>query len=196
MILFNKGSEKVVTDIKLERLKDISEEEFLQFGHIIGREDTNKNWVTVTPEFDAYTDIVPGLKNESGRFSVGMLVVREKPEGELILWTEYHEGSIEFLFPLGGRQIVFVLAPPGPEPSLEKTRAFVIGPNEGIMLSRKVWHHPPFALSERTRCLMPRYGDLAERNGILSDRKTVYYGENYRGYAGIKIGEYKIRLIL
>ena len=105
-------------------------------------------------------------------------------------------GASSFFFLLGGKQILFVLAPPGPEPSIEKTRAFIIGPNEGIMLNRGTWHHPPYALSETTRCLMPRYGDLVERNGVLSDRKTVYYGEEYRGYTGVKIGEYKLRLIL
>jgi ureidoglycolate hydrolase len=184
-----------VTDIKLEKLKDISEKEFEEFGYIIGREDQTKAWVTVTPDFVGYTDILPFLKNEQGRFSMGMLVVKEKPKGELVLWSEYHENCLEFFFPLDGKQVVFIMAPPGPAPDLEKTRAFVVGPDEGIMIKSGVWHHPPYGLSETTKCLMPRFGELIEKDGRLAN-KTFYYGEEYRGYTGKKIGEFKIRVIL
>jgi ureidoglycolate hydrolase len=185
-----------VHDVHLEKLKDIAPADFEEFGVIVGREDPAGPGIAVTPEFTAYTDLVPFLKSEKGIFSVGMLVLKEKPKGELIVWTEYHEGSFELFFPLGGKQIVFVLAPPGQAPSTEKTRAFLIGPNEGILLNKGVWHHPPFAVSDVTPCLMPRFGDLIEKDGKLVDRKTNYYGENYRGYTGQKIGEYKIRLVL
>lgn len=185
-----------IKDIKLEKLKDISDKEFEEFGYIIGREDPTKDWVAITPDFVGYTNILPFLNDEPGQLSMGMLVVKEKPLGELVLWCEYHEGCLEFFFPLGGKQVVFVMAPPGPAPDLEKTRAFVIGPNEGIMIKRGVWHHPPYGLSETTKCLMPRYGNYEVIDGRLSDAKTIYYGEEYRGYTGNKIGEFKIRVIL
>jgi ureidoglycolate hydrolase len=185
-----------VHDVKLEKLKDVRPEEFKEFGYIVGRAVESREFVAVTPEFVAYTDLIPKFKNEKGRFSVGLLMLNEKPEGELIEWTEYHEGSYELFFPMGGKQIVFVMAPPGPVPEIEKTRAFLIGPNEGIMLNKKVWHHPPFSVQDVTPCVMPRFGDLVEREGRLTDRKTNYYGENYRGYTGEKIGEYRIRIVL
>jgi ureidoglycolate hydrolase len=185
-----------VHDVKLERLKDTSSEEFREFGCIVGRAEDNTEGVAVTPEFIAYTDLIPKFKNEKGRFSVGLLMLNEKPAGEILEWTEYHEGSFEMFFPMGGKQIVFVVAPPGPVPEIEKTRAFLIGPHEGIMLNKMVWHHPPFSVQDVTPCVMPRFGDLVEKEGRLTDRKTVYYGENYRGYTGRKIGEYRIRIVL
>ena len=185
-----------IYDVELEILKNISSEEFREFGYIIGREEDKMESVNVIPEFTSYPDIVPFLKNEKGRFSMGLLLLNEKPKGGLVVWTESHEGSYEFFFPLAGKQIIFVLAPPGPTPEVEKTRAFLIGPDEGIMLNKKVWHHPPIPVSGKTPCLLPRFGDLIEKEGKLVDRKTNYYGERNIGYHGKKIGEYKIRIIL
>ena len=42
---------------------------------------------------------------------------------------------MNFFIPLGGKEIIFILAPKGVIPSVEQTRAFVVGPDEGVLLN-------------------------------------------------------------
>jgi len=206
--------------VKVEPLCDISMREFSEFGRIVGRdEDTEEGKYNLHPidakaavEIDmlkAYWDLTP-FKGADGRFSMGMLFLRPKPLGEPITWTEVHYETYEWFFPLGGKQLIFVLAPKSPVPDPNKTRAFLVGPDEGVMLDEGTWHFPPFAPSGVTPCLMPRFGHLGEVNedvteafgkkyetplgnryfkGQLHALKTDYYGEGFGG-------EYNIRLVL
>jgi len=209
-----------IVDVKLESLSNVSMREFSKFGRIVGRdEDTEEGNYNLHPidvkaavDIDilkGYWDLIP-FKNVEGRFSMGMLFLKPKPLGEPLTWTEVHYETYEFFFPLGGKQLIFVLAPKSSHPDPEKTRAFLIGPDEGVMLDKGTWHYPPFALSGVTPCLMPRFGHLGEVNadvteafgkkwdtpigdryfkGQLHALKTDYYGEGYGG-------EYKIRIVL
>jgi len=209
-----------LVDVKLESLSDISMREFSEFGRIVGRdEDTEEGKYNLhpvdakaaveIPMLKAYWDLLP-FEGSDGRFSMGMLFLRPKPAGEIITWTEVHYETYEFFFPLGGKQLIFVLAPKSAKPDPNKTRAFLIGPDEGVLLDKGTWHFPPFAPSGVTPCLMPRFGHLGEvRNDVteaygkkydtpLGNRyfkdqlhalNTDYYGEGYEG-------EYNIRLIV
>jgi hypothetical protein len=38
-----------------------------------------------------------------------------------------------FLFSAGGRGLIFVLAAPGPRPDIDKVRAFLVGPDVGVL---------------------------------------------------------------
>lgn len=175
-----------VQDVKLERLRDISMREFSEFGRIIGRdEDTEEGKYNLHPidakaavdndMIKAYWDLVPFEPTDQERFSMGMLFLKSKDPGEPIDWTECHRQSYEFFFPLGGKQLIFVLCPPMDEPDLKKTRAFLVGPDEGVLLDKGTWHYPPFAANGITPCLMPRYGKLAVRHG----NKTRAYGKEW-----------------
>jgi len=209
-----------IVDVKVEPLCDISMREFSEFGRIVGRdEDTEEGKYNLHPidakaavEIDmlkAYWDLTP-FKEADGRFAMGMLFLRPKPLGEPITWTEVHYETYEWFFPLGGKQLIFVLAPKSPVPDPNKTRAFLVGPDEGVMLDEGTWHFPPFAPSGVTPCLMPRFGHLGEVNedvteafgkkyetplgnryfkGQLHALKTDYYGEGFGG-------EYNIRLVM
>ena len=207
-----------VVEVKLEKLSEISMKEFSEFGRIIGRDEENEEGaynlhpIDVKPAVETdmlkgYWDLVP-FKDVEGRFSMGMLFLRPKPLGEPITWTEVHYETYESFFPLGGKQFIFVLAPKAPRPDPKKTRAFLIGPDEGVMLDKGTWHFPPFALSGVTPCLMPRFGHLGEVTGDVTEAfgkkwdtpignryfkgqlhalKTDYYGEGYGGEYNIKI---------
>jgi len=215
-----KGGTVAIVDVKVEPLCDISMREFSEFGRIVGRdEDTEEGKYNLHPidakaavEIDmlkAYWDLTP-FKEADGRFAMGMLFLRPKPLGEPITWTEVHYETYEWFFPLGGKQLIFVLAPKSPVPDPNKTRAFLVGPDEGVMLDEGTWHFPPFAPSGVTPCLMPRFGHLGEVNedvteafgkkyetplgnryfkGQLHALKTDYYGEGFGG-------EYNIRLVM
>lgn len=210
-----------IVDVKLESLSNVSMREFSEFGRIVGRDEDkeegtyNLHPIDVKPavEIDilkAYWDLIP-FKNVEGRFSMGMLFLKPKPLGAPLTWTEVHYETYEFFLPLGGRQLIFVLAPKSPQPDPEKTRAFLVGPDEGVMLDKGTWHYPPFAPSGVTPCLMPRFGCLGEVTGDVTEAfgkkwdtpigdryfkgqlhalKTDYYGEGYGG------GEYNIRIVL
>ncbi|MDK2945135.1 MAG: hypothetical protein PWQ24_1850 [Mesotoga sp.] len=210
-----------VVDVKLEKLSEVSMRDFSTFGRIIGRdEDTEEGKYELHPVdakpavennmIKAYWDLIPFKDNKEDRFSMGMLFVYPKPIGEIVNWTEVHYETYEFFFPLGGKQFIFVLAPKSKIPEAEKTRAFLIGPNEGVLLNKGTWHYPPFAIDGPTPVLMPRFGKLGEVTGDVTEAfgkkwetpvgnryfkgqlhalKTDYYGEGYGG-------EYKIRIIL
>jgi len=148
------------------------------------------------------------MKDLKYRFGLGILWMKPKPEGTIIDWTECHPETYEIFVPLGGKEIIFVLAPPGDEPSVEKTRAFLIGSDEGVILDKGTWHYPPFAPYGVTPVLMPRYGDLKEVEGPVTEAfgkkydtssktyikgalhalDTRYYGEGFEG-------EYKVKVI-
>ena len=61
-----------------------------------------------------------------------------------------------------------IFGPPMEKPDPAKTRAFLVGPDEGILLDKKTWHYPPFAVNGITPCLMPRYGKLAVCKGNVT----------------------------
>jgi ureidoglycolate hydrolase len=173
-------------DVKLERLRDISMKEFSQFGRIIGRdEDSEEGSYNLHPidakaavdndMIKAYWDLIPFEPSDQERFSMGMLFLKSKPPGEPIDWSECHRQTHEFFFPLGGKQLIFVLCPPMDIPDPKKTRAFIVGPDEGVMLDKGTWHYPPFAVNGITPCLMPRYGKLGIRHGKV----TKAYGKEW-----------------
>ena len=175
-----------VHDVKLERLKDVTMREFSAFGRIIGRdEDTETGAYNLHPVdakaavdnnmIKAYWDLIPFPPSAEERFSMGMLFLRSKEPGKPLDWTECHRQTYEFFFPLGGKQLIFVLCPPMKVPDPAKTRAFLVGPDEGVMLDKGTWHYPPFAANGITPCLMPRYGKLAPRKG----KTTVAYGKSW-----------------
>ena len=207
-----------VHELKLESLKHVSMEEFSEYGRIIGRDEEQEEFLfhlrpvkplgvqDVDVAVQAFWDVVP-MKDLKYRFSLGMNWIKTKPEGTIIDWTECHLETYEFFFPLGGKELIFVLAPPGAEPSIEKTRAFLIGPDEGIMLDKRTWHYPPFAPYGITPVIMPRYGDLAEVTGSVTEAygrkyntpsppyikgglhclETEYYGKGFRGEYNFKV---------
>jgi len=124
-----------VCELKLESLKLLSIEEFSEYGRIIGRDEEQEDFLyplrPVNPlnvhdvdiAVKAFWDIVP-IKDLKYRFSMGMLWVKTKPDGTIIDWTECHPETYEFFFPLGGKELIFVLAPPGAEPNKEKTSVY------------------------------------------------------------------------
>jgi ureidoglycolate hydrolase len=206
--------------IKLESLKHVSMEDFSPFGRIIGRiEDYDDKVYNLHPmkpmeipdngvdiAVKVYWDLLP-FENKGERFSLGMVFVKPKPEGTIIDWTECHPDTYEVFLPLGGKEFIFVLCPKGSKPDPEKTRAFLIGPDEGILLDKGTWHFPPYAPYGITPIVMPRYGDLAEIEGPVTTAfgkkhetpsppfirgalhclNTMYYGKNYDGEYNIKV---------
>ncbi len=175
-----------VHEVKLERLRDIGMKEFSAFGRIIGRdEDTEEGKYNLHPidakaavdndMIKAYWDLLPFELSDQERFSMGMLFLKSKDPGEPIDWTECHKDTYEFFFPLGGKQLIFILCPPMAVPDPAQTRAFLVGPDEGVLLDKGTWHYPPFAINGITPCLMPRYGKLAPRTGKV----THAYGKDW-----------------
>jgi len=208
-----------VNEVKLQYLKLISMEEFSKFGRIVGRDEEkikekfNLHPVTplASPEIDvklkAYGHIFP-FKDTGERFSLGFLFMKHKPEGTIFDWTECHHEAYEIFFPLAGKELIFLMAPKGPIPDPKKTRAFLCGPDEGIIIDKGTWHYPPFAPSGVTPTLMLRYGHLAEvtgmeteafgekydtsskiynKNGALQALNSEYYGKGFEGEYNIKL---------
>ena len=165
-------------DVKLERLSDVTPEEFAPYGYIVGRKETSKLTMENTgSNLTVYWELLPVLKGEKGVLSVALLTFKPKDPGKLTDWMECHKGTAECFIPMGGKEIVYVGAPAGDKPDVDKARAFIVGPDEGIVIPKGVWHCAPYALNGPTQCLMPRYGDLVETDGgFLDSRKTVCYG--------------------
>jgi len=156
----------------------VTQEEFAPYGYIVGRKETGKPPIeNEGSNLTVYFDILPFLKEETGILSVALLTFKPKDPNKLTDWMECHEGTAEFFIPLGGKEIVYVGAPTGEKPDTAKIKAFIVGPNEGIVVTKGVWHCAPYALNGPTQCLMPRYGNLvANSDGILDDEKSAYYG--------------------
>ncbi len=210
-----------IVDVKLEKLSEVSMKEFSEFGRIVGRHEEKEEGIyechpiNVKPAVEndmikAYWDLIPYEDGANNRFSMGMLYVYPKPLGEPLTWTEVHYETYEYFIPLGGKQFIFVLAPKSKIPDVNKTRAFLVGPNEGVLLNLGTWHYPPFAIDGPTPILMPRYGKLGEITGDVTEAygkkwetpvgnryfkgqlhalKTDYYGEGFGG-------EYNVRIVL
>ncbi len=212
-------------EVKLESIKHVTAEEFAPYGRVIGRfEDMEEYLFSLRPQKPlgfcdvdvcdkAFWDVLPfepGL-----RFGLGMNWIKQKPEGTNIEWTECHLTTYEFFFPLAGKEMIFVLAPPGPVPNLEKTRAFLIGPDEGVLLDKGTWHFPPFTPYGIAPCVMPRYGEMVEvtgpvteafgkkfdtpqplyRIGALHAMETYYYGKDYEDGRFTQKGDYTIKIV-
>lgn len=213
-------------EVKLESLKHVSLEEFAPYGRIIGRfEGIEEFLFQLRPEKPmgfsdvdvadmAYWDVLP-FKDTNLRFGLGMNWIKNKPEGTYIEWTECHLTTYEFFFPLGGKEMIFLLAPPGPVPDVEKTRAFLIGPDEGVLLDKGTWHYPPYAPYGIVPVIMPRYGEMVEvtgpvteafgkkfetpqplyRIGALHAMETYYYGNSFSDSKFTKHGEYTFKVV-
>ncbi len=195
--------------------------EFSEFGRIIGRdEDTeteiyNLHPYNVQPSVDSdliksYWNLIDFKPSEENKTSFGMLFLKPKDLGEPIEWVERHMETYEMFLPLGGKEFIFVLCPPMETPDPEKTRAFLVGPDEGVLLDKGTWHYAPFSLNGIVPCVMPRYGKLAvcegdvtnaygkEWNtkgggfikGFLHAMHSEYYGGDFTD------DEYKIRIIV
>jgi len=162
-----------IKEVKLEALCDVSMDDFSTFGRIIGRDEMelkdkvaqgphSRHPAVDTDRIRAYWDIYD-LRGETGNLSdLGTLYLRPKKPGELVDWTERHQKTYEMFFPMAG-QFVFVLNPPDNSkraPDIEKTRAFLIGPYEGVCLWKGTWHYPPFTLGGTTIVFMYRIGNL------------------------------------
>jgi ureidoglycolate hydrolase len=218
--------EEKMKEIELESLKHVSLEDFAPYGRIIGRYEEIENYIyELRPEkpmgfsdvdvaVQAYWDLLP-FKNTNLRFGMGFNWIKEKPWGTYIDWTECHKTTYEFFFPLGGKEVIFVLAPPGPVPDLEKTRAFLAGPDEGVLLDKGTWHFPPYSPYGIVPVVMPRYGEMAEvtgpvteafgkkfdtpqplyRIGALHAMETYYYGNCFEDGKFTAHGEYTIKVV-
>lgn len=213
-------------EVKLESIKHVSAEDFAQFGRVIGKYEGLEEYLfDLRPEKPmgfsdvdvadmAYWDVFP-FKETGLRFGLGMNWIKNKPEGANIEWTECHLTTYEFFFPLGGKEMIFILAPPGEVPDLEKTRAFLIGPDEGVLLNKGTWHYPPYSPYGIVPVVMPRYGEMAEvtgpvteafgkkfetpqplyRIGALHAMETYYYGSTYEDGRFTKHGDYTIKVV-
>ncbi|MBN2285290.1 MAG: ureidoglycolate lyase [Tissierellales bacterium] len=210
-----------VHDVKLEPLCNISMKEFSEFGRIIGRDEDvdheiyNLHPYNVQPSVDSsliksYWNLIDMKPSENDKFSIGMLFLKPKDLGAPIEWLECHLETYEFFFPLGGKDFVFLLCPPMEKPTPEKTRAFLVGPNEGVMLDKGTWHYAPFSLNGISPCVMPRYGKLANCEGDVTEAygkkwdtkgggfiKGFLHAMNSKYFGGdFTDDEYKVRIIL
>lgn len=213
-------------EVKLESIKHVSLEDFAPYGRVIGRfEDMEEYLYELRPQKPmgfsdvdvadkAFWDILP-FKDTNLRFGIGVNWIKNKPEGTNIEWTECHLTTYEFFFPLSGKEMIFVLAPKGPVPDLNKTRAFLVGPDEGVLLDKGTWHFPPYAPYGIAPVIMPRYGEMVEvtgpiteafgkkfetpqplyRIGALHAMETYYYGNCYEDGRFTKHGDYTIKVV-
>lgn len=139
----------------------------------------------VQPSWDddlikSYWNLFDLEPSDQDKFSLGMLFLKPKKLGEPLTWLERHLETYEMFIPMGGKPFVFLLCPPMETPTPENTRAFLVGPDEGVMLDKGVWHYAPFSPNGIAPCLMPRYGRLANCQGTV----THAYGKDWDTSAG------------
>jgi ureidoglycolate lyase len=146
-------------EIKVERLTDLTQDEFGPFGQIMGLEDAHplEDFAHLSFWTHNYDLGDPGEKLDGGL----LLCKRART---VVTKMERHPGTAEIFVPMTG-QTVFVMAPAAngdPAPDLSRVRAFLLEGDLGVALHRGTWHWPPLPLGQRARFVLIRKGQLTD----------------------------------
>lgn len=129
------------------QILDLTRESFKEFGEVITSEgrtpdagDENFNWFE---KLAAYEDM--------GTVSVNILECKQREMK--IDKLEVHKATPEAVIPMGGADVIAVVAPAG-ELDESRIKAFLIPGDKGIVLNTGVRHFIPYPLSGNANCIV------------------------------------------
>jgi len=150
--------------IVVERLSDITKEDFAAFGQIVGLD--NYDPLEDFEHLNYWTQNV-NLTASHDQIDLGLLLAKPMEPGFRVKEMERHPSAWEIFFPLKG-QFIFVLAPTDLKASVPDNngiRAFFMDGSLGVALPNGNWHWPPVAVGGPAKMSILRIGhDLTVTN--------------------------------
>ncbi len=133
--------------------KPLTVEDFAPYGKAIVI-PTDNNPERPTDRFNFWPKLSL-LKCDSGVFQVGVSTFFRRPFRTMNL--EKHYKTEEFMSPLTGTFVLLfcksIDGTPGGPPDYEKAEAFIVGPNQGVVVDKEVWHWSPMPYKDDSTML-------------------------------------------
>jgi ureidoglycolate lyase len=148
--------------VEIERLTDISVDEFAPYGQIIGLEDSPP--LEDFPHLNYWTHNVD-IGPDEEKLDLGLLLCKPLPPGTAITKMERHPYTWEIFMPPVG-EVVFVMAPidtQGDAPDIARVRAFLLDGGLGVALPGGNWHWPPIPVGGPAKISLLRKGPRLDK---------------------------------
>ena len=162
--------------IKIERLTDISQEEFAPYGQIIGLDDAKP--LEDFKHLNYWTHNVE-IGEDEEKLDLGLLLCKQVEPGFVVTEMERHPYTWEIFFPPVG-EVVFVMAPTdltGDKPNVDNVRAFLLDGTLGVALPGGNWHWPPIPVGESAKISLLRKGprlDVTDSASLGAEIKLIF----------------------
>lgn len=163
--------------IKIERLSDVTPEEFKPYGQIVGL--YNKPPLEDLPHLKYYKENIKlgPSKEDTEEVTLGLLHCKKRKPGEPIVKLERHPLFSETFIPLHGGEVVFVMAPTNnskKEPDVSKIRIFLLDGKLGVYLHKGTWHWPPLPIRDYANIPLISKGKLFSQTDFAEIGFNVY----------------------
>jgi ureidoglycolate lyase len=146
-------------DVKIVPLEEVSEEEFMPYGQIMGRV---RGEPYETLEILKYWSKNVDLGPENEKIDSGLLLCNKS--GRKVKYFERHPETAENFIPIEG-ECLFLMAPADnskDKPDLAGIKAFYMNGSLGAGIHKGTWHWPPIPLGETVKFVLIRKGTLWE----------------------------------
>lgn len=145
----------------------LERENFKEFGAIIAGDhkspdggDENFNW---WERLGLFKGIEP----------VSLNILEAKIRDRKIAKLEFHRETPEAIIPLGGEDVILVVAPAGPFDE-SKMKAFRVESGKGVILAPGVRHSIPYPTTKNVNCLIV-FKDATGVNDLTFDQLSEIY---------------------
>jgi ureidoglycolate lyase len=129
-------------------VQPLTKEAFAPFGEVIETEGA-RHWPINYGYAERYNDLAKvDVLQDEGRPLINIYRATPWPQPIRLKEVERHPLSSQAFVPLTQIPFLIVVAKPGNAPGPEDLRAFMTSGQQGINLSRGVWHHPLLALKQ------------------------------------------------
>jgi len=148
--------------VKIERLTDLTCDEFAPYGQIIGLEDAPP--LEDLPYLNYWTHNVD-IGPDEEKLDLGLLLCKPQSPGTPITKMERHPYTWEIFMPPVG-EVVFVMAPTdvtGDKPDVDSIRAFLLDGTLGVALPAGNWHWPPIPVGAPAKITLLRKGPRLDK---------------------------------
>jgi ureidoglycolate lyase len=148
--------------VEIERLTDITSDEFAPYGQIIGLDDAPP--LEDFPHLNYWTrnvDIGP----DGEKLDLGLLLCKPLAPGTVVTKMERHPYTWEIFMPPVG-EVVFVMAPTDVQadgPDIARIRAFLLDGSLGVALPGGNWHWPPIPVGGSAKISLLRKGPRLDK---------------------------------
>lgn len=130
------------------QIEPLTAEAFAPFGEVIAAVDTACRFTINGGNTERYHDLARIAPGEDGRAIVSIFRGQPRALPFVVQMLERHPLGSQAFMPLGGRDYLVVVAPPGPPPALDAVRVFLARGDQGVNYATGTWHHPLLALAE------------------------------------------------
>lgn len=149
------------------QVTDLTDANFKEFGQIITNDGKTPN--ADNDEFSWWEKLgaIEGIE------LIDINILKCKQREMKVDKLEIHKQSPEVIIPLGGKEVLVILAPAG-ELDEKKIKAFKVGNGKGIVLKRGVYHYIPYPTDGDTDCLI-----IFKRSTGINDLEFKQLSEEY-----------------